>query len=96
MKKEITHVDVRSVALIYGAILASIGLVVAVLILIFGSLFLSMMDEDTAMMLGGGAVAAIFIPFAYGMIGLVVGAVFSVLYNFIASRIGGVKVTIRD
>lgn len=96
MKKEITHLDVRSVALIYGAILASIGLVIATLILIFGSLFVSMMDENTALMLGSGVAAAIFIPFAYGMIGLIVGGIFSMLYNFIASRIGGVKVTIRD
>lgn len=96
MKKEITHVEVRSVALIYGAILATIGLVIAVLILIFGSLFVSMMDEDTAMFMGGGVVAAIFIPFAYGVIGLLIGAIFAGLYNFLASRIGGVKVTVRD
>jgi hypothetical protein len=96
MKKEITHLDVRSVALMYGAILASIGLVIAVFILIFGSLFISMMDADTTMFMGGGVVAAIFIPFLYGMVGLIIGAIVSALYNFIASQVGGVKVTIRD
>ncbi len=93
MKKEISQIDVGSAALMYGAILASIGLIIGVLFLAFGSMFGSLMGEEASgMMFGGGIAMAIFFPIMYGIIGLVFGALFALLYNFLAGRIGGVKV----
>lgn len=98
MKKEITRVDVGSVALMYGGILASIGLFLGIIFALFGSMFSSMSNSSSSswMMMGGGIAVAIFLPIIYGIIGAIFGAVFGVVYNFIAGRIGGVKVYVRD
>lgn len=45
---------------------------------------------------GSGALMLIFIPIIYGIIGIIFGALSAVLYNFIAGRIGGVKIYIRE
>jgi hypothetical protein len=97
MKKEISRVDVGSVALMYGAILASIGLIIGILVLLFGSLFGSFMNNDqSTFFFGGGIAMAVAFPIMYGIIGLVFGAAFAVLYNFLAGRIGGVKVYVKE
>ena len=95
MKKEITRVDVGSVALMYGGILASIGLVIGLLFAIFGSMLMSL-NAKSSMPMGGGIVLAVLLPIIYGAIGAILGALFAVAYNFIAGRIGGVKVYVRD
>lgn len=98
MKREIKKVDVGSVALVYGALLAAIGVFIALLFLVFGSAFMAMMGkgEESAGMFGGGVVMIILFPIMYGIFGLMVGAIMGVLYNLIAPMVGGVKFYISD
>ena len=95
MKKEITRIDVGSVAIMYGGILASIGLVIGILFALFGSMRMSL-NAKSSMPMGGGIALAILLPIIYGIIGAILGALFAVVYNFVAGRIGGVKVYVRD
>ncbi len=97
MKQEITKLDVASVALVYGALLAVIGLFFALMFLGFGSMFGSMMGRSgMGMMMGGGVAMIILLPIVYGIFGLVFGAIFGIAYNVIAPRVGGIKLYIRD
>lgn len=97
MKREITRLDVMSVAVMYGASLALLGLFFALLFFMFGSMFGAMMG-NTSMggMMGGGFVTLILFPLFYGGIGLVFGAIFAFIYNVLAPRVGGVKMYIRE
>ncbi|GAB3541163.1 hypothetical protein GCM10027577_06250 [Spirosoma fluminis] len=91
--------DVTSVALVYGAVLAVFGLFIALMMLAFGSILsLSPMlgRSGMGMMMRGGMFAAIFLPVFYGLLGLIFGALFAVVYNLVAPRVGGIKVYIRD
>jgi hypothetical protein len=38
----------------------------------------------------------ILVPIIYGVAGLISGALSAVVYNFIAGRIGGIKIYIRE
>ena len=99
MKKEISRLDVGSVAIMYGAILALIGLFFGILFAIFGSLFASFTrtgDYENGLIFGSGIAVVLIAPILYGVIGLIFGALFGVVYNFIAGRIGGVKVYIKE
>lgn len=99
MKREITRLDVRSVAIMYGAILALIGLIFGVLFAVFSSLFASFMPlgtQENGLVFGTGIAAVIFIPVVYGIIGFIFGALFGVIYNFIAGKIGGIKVYFKE
>lgn len=97
MKREIKKVDVGSVALVYGALLAAFGLLFALLFLAFGSMFAGMMGRDAGgAMFGGGIAMLIILPIVYGILGIIVGALFAVIYNLIAPIVGGVKVYVSD
>ena len=99
MKREITHLDVRSVTLMVGAIMAVIGLLFA--ILFYSVLSLPFTSKplggyELGLMFGGGVFFVIFLPIMYGVMGLISGALSAVVYNFIAGRIGGIKIYLRE
>lgn len=98
MKREIKKVDVGSVALVYGSILAAIGVFIALIFLVFGSAFMAMMgkEENSGAMFGGGIVMIILFPIMYGIFGLIIGAIIGALYNLIAPMVGGVKFYVSD
>lgn len=99
MKKEIVRIDVRSAALIAGAVMALLSLVFVIFfVLVFSLPFIGTVlgRNERGIMFGGGTLMAIFVPIIYGVIGLVSGAVSAVIYNLVAGRIGGVKVYIKD
>lgn len=74
--------------LIFGAILTLVSLV--------GSAFSSTGPEMSGALLGMGALfgigAIIFLPIFYGVIGFVGGVIMAVIYNIIASTIGGLEI----
>ena len=99
MKREITRLDVRSVALMVGAIMAVVGLLFA--ILFYSVLSLPFTNKplggyELGLMFGGGMFFVIFLPIMYGVMGLISGALSAVVYNFIAGRIGGIKFYVRE
>lgn len=97
MKKEITKLDPQSVATMYGAVLAAIGLFFALLFLLFGVLFSGMSDSfSSPWIYGGGMAMVILMPVMYGVMGFILGYVVARLYNLLAPRIGGIKMYFNE
>lgn len=99
MKREITNLDVRSVAVMVGAIMAVVGLLFA--IVFYSVLSLPFTSKplggyELGLMFGGGMFFVIFLPIMYGVMGLISGGLCAMVYNFIAGRIGGIKFYIRE
>lgn len=96
----IRRFGVWSVAKLYGALLAAMGLlfgaVIALASMIGGAAGALGGDGPAsaagpmAMMFGVGAI--IFLPIFYGVLGVVMGAISAALYNLFAGLIGGIEV----
>jgi hypothetical protein len=94
----IRRFGVWSVAKLYGALLAAMGLlfggIIALASMIGGASGALGSDATNAgpmaMMFGVGAV--IFLPIFYGVLGVVMGAISAGLYNLIAGMLGGIEV----
>jgi hypothetical protein len=94
----IRRVGVWSVARMYGAITAAIGLFIGLFFALF-SVVGAGLAQDPAMpgwimpMFGAGAV--VFLPLLYGLMGLVSGAIGAVIYNVFAGIVGGVSIEVE-
>ena len=92
-------IGVMSVARVYAVIMAIFGLVVG----LFAALFLvpiGMMMEEfvpfaAGMSAGLGLLSIVVFPIMYGIMGFVMGAVCAWIYNIVASKIGGIELTIK-
>jgi hypothetical protein len=88
---------VGSVAKIYGAISAAVGLLAGCLIALGSVMSLGVADRSEvgylAPMFGIGAV--VFLPVFYGLMGVVAGAFGAVLYNVFAGMVGGVEIEVE-
>ena len=94
----IRRFGVWSVAKLYGALLAAMGLLIGAIVALasmiggasgaFGDAQAS--AGPMAMMFGVGAI--IFLPIFYGVLGVVMGAITAGLYNLVAGLIGGIEV----
>jgi hypothetical protein len=83
-------------AVMMGAILAVIGLIVGIIYAIIGAAITSMLSSGTGVDLGEfgilfGLGAIIIMPIACFIGGLIEGLIIAVIYNFLAPRIGGIK-----
>ncbi len=91
----VRRVGVWSVARIYGALLAAMGLLFGVMLALVSmagaGLAGEVQDAPTwlAPVFGVGAIIAL--PIFYGVMGIVVGAVTAVLYNIFAGIVGGIS-----
>ena len=89
---EIKRVGVLSLAKIIGLIYTVIGLIVWLFMGCF--MLIGVMAQPTEtpaaaiVMLG----FVCFIPFFYGVMGFVGGAIIAAVYNLLASRIGGIEI----
>ncbi len=106
MLLRLNHLDVLSVAKMYGAIMAVIGviagLVYACFMTFFAASFMSGLaagagDAGRSGMAGamggslvGALCAIVFIPILYAVMGFIGGAIAAWVYNLLAPRIGGV------
>ena len=88
---------VFSVAKVYGALTAGMGLIFGILVALGSLVGLGMSGGDDppfiAAMFGVGAV--IFLPIFYGILGFCVGALMAALYNLFAGIVGGVRVELE-
>lgn len=92
----VKRVGVWSVARMYGALLAAMGLLFGLLIALVslaGASFMSQAETSgaptwIAPVFGVGAI--VVLPICYGVMGIVVGAITAVLYNIFAGIVGGV------
>lgn len=94
----IKKIGVLSLGKILGLLYAMMGLIVGALYSLFTLIGLSMSQafspsSGPALVFGliFGIGAIIFLPVFYGVMGFIVGIVTAVLYNFIASKLGGLE-----
>jgi hypothetical protein len=91
MRQTIRSVGVLSCAKITAALYGAIGLLIFPFIII-GALVGTFAGDKTSALSGAlGVVMALVLPILYAGIGFVGGAISALLYNLIASRVGGIE-----
>jgi hypothetical protein len=86
---------VMSVAKIMGVLYACMGLLFAPFFLLFGLLG-SMAGQENSPFAGiVGVIVAIFLPFFYGVLGFIGGAIGALLYNLLSKWVGGFEVEVE-
>jgi hypothetical protein len=100
----IRHVGVWSVARLYGALSAAMGLLIGAIIAAasaIGGAAGAMSDSggglgagSLGMLFGVGAI--VFLPICYGVLGLLGGAIGAALYNVFAGMFGGIELDIQQ
>ncbi len=102
-EKTIQSIPVMPFALMYGCISAVVGFFLGIFYaLIFSAVFASIPSSTTAgvnlgwlgLIFGVGAV--IIVPIIAFIAGLIIAAIIALVYNFLAPRIGGVKVRFKE
>ena len=90
----IRRVGVWSVARLYGALSAAMGLLIGLIIAVASTIGMTMAEGDEPPFLAGifGAGAVVILPLFYGCLGLVAGAIGAALYNLLAGMMGGVVI----
>src|SRR3974390_1912527 len=86
----IRSVDVMSCAKIVGVLQGAIGLLVGAFIMIAGLAGLGAAPSPAKLGMFGMLMFAALTPFLYGALGFVFGAIGALLYNWVASAIGGI------
>jgi hypothetical protein len=102
-ERTIQSIPVMPFALMYACISAAIGFIIGIFYaLLFGAIFASIPSSTTgasipswlSLFLGVGAIMVV--PIISFVSGLIVAAIVALLYNFLAPRIGGVKVRFKE
>ena len=107
VEKTIQKIPVLPFALMLGCIGAVIGIIVGIIYaVVFGALFsaiLSNIPASTGYMPNSGILglffglaAVVIMPIAMFVGGLIQGALIAFVYNFLAPRIGGIKVQFKE
>lgn len=93
----IKRFGVGSVAKMYGAMMAAMGLLIGIIIAIASTVGAGFSDDASSGVFGMamGAGALIALPIVYGCMGLVVGALGALFYNLFAGMVGGLKVDLE-
>lgn len=98
--KEIKKINAISLAKILGLSLALlgfiIGLVVGFVMFVIGSVFGATSGITTLLAPGLGIIGFLIIPFLYGAIGFLLGGLSALIYNILASWVGGIKIEIEE
>src|ERR1039457_7216995 len=84
-------VGVLSCAKIYGIIHMALGILFGVFFVLIGIAGLAVAPGQQKFGMIGFLIIAALSPFIYGALGFVIGAVGALLYNWIASAIGGLE-----
>jgi hypothetical protein len=102
--KTISHVSVIPFALMFGVISAIIGVVIGIIYAIMFGAILStapttstFFDIDISwlrVLFGVGAV--VIMPILTFAAGFIQGAIYAILYNFLAPRIGGIQLRFKE
>ena len=98
MSMVIRRFGVLSVAKVFGALTAGMGLLIGLVIAAASAVGLGLSQGDEprfiAAMFGAGAV--VFLPIFYGILGLCMGALYAALYNLFAGMVGGVSIEVEQ
>jgi len=85
-------------ALMYGAVSAVIGVIIGLIVTLFSAGIITLIPASTVdvnapligIFIGVGSI--IVIPIGLFIVGFIQGLIVAVIYNFLAPRIGGIKV----
>jgi hypothetical protein len=93
----VKRVGVASVAKIYGAISAAVGLLIGIVFALASVVGAGLAETREAAFLGPvlGVGAVIALPIFYGCMGLIGGAISAALYNLFAGMVGGVRLEVE-
>jgi len=88
--KEIKEIDVMSLAKVSTTMGVVFGFLFGILLAIGATM------PGMPTMIGGviGIAAIVVLPIVYGIVGFIWGIIIAIVYNFIAKKIGGVKIKI--
>jgi len=96
---ELKSIDVMSLAKMmgmFGVVIGFIlGLFLAIGFSVVGPLMGSLSGMDISMFSGLGIGIIIVLPVIYGILMFIQGLLIAIIYNFLASKIGGVKLDIE-
>jgi hypothetical protein len=96
----VRHVGVWSVARLYGALTASMGLLMGAVFALAATIGgMARVGGDAGLPSGVigalfGAGAVILLPVFYGLLGVIMGAISAALYNLFAGVFGGVEIDV--
>lgn len=93
-KVTIKRIGVISFGKIFGFVYGILGFIFA----LFLTLFVSILPTSAGMGMFKslfGIAAIILVPIFYGILGFIFGSVFALIYNFIASKFGGLEIETR-
>lgn len=98
--KRVAGVSTASVAVFEGVFFGTIGLIVAILRALentfeYTESSLNLL-KGMAFGLGTGVVMVVLLPIIYFALGAVVGAVHGVIYNYVASQMGGITIRLTN
>ena len=88
-------VDVISCAKIYGILHMAIGVLVGLVLVLVGLVGLAAAPDLQKFGMIRVLIFAALSPFLYGAIGFVLGAIGALLYNWIASAVGGIQMELE-
>ena len=88
-------VGVLSCAKIYGIIHMALGILFGVFFVLIGIAGLAVAPGQQKFGMIGFLIIAALSPFIYGALGFVIGAVGALLYNWIASAVGGIEMELQ-
>jgi hypothetical protein len=88
-------VDVISCAKIYGILNFVIGILFGIFFVLIGLIGLAAAPGQQKFGMIGVLFFAAIAPFLYGALGFVMGAISALLYNWIASIVGGIKMELE-
>jgi hypothetical protein len=91
---KIEKIGVSSAAKIYGVTLGILGFVIGIFYALFLSAFSGILGESFPIEGAGGLglIMIIVFPIMYGILGFIMGALGAVIYNFVASKMGGLEI----
>ncbi len=93
--QELKKIDVLSFAVVLGLVAAVFGLVMGILIAIFGSGFGGLMGMSGVVAGAFGAAAIVLFPIVGFIEGFIGGAIFAIVYNFVASHYRGIRINLE-
>jgi len=95
-KTALRHIDVMSAARMNGAIELVFGLIIALFVLLFSVLIGAVLPGFSRLIVGIGLVMLILIPIVLLFVGFLVAGFEAWVYNAIGSKIGYIKLTIKN
>jgi len=100
-EKTIQNIPAVPFAVMMGAIAAVIGLIIGIIYAVAFSAIMSLIPTTTGIDLTGlgvlfGVGAIIIMPIIGFIGGLIDGLIIAVIYNFLAPRIGGIKLRFKE